>query len=281
MLCTKCKEYRIILMFEQYIITKKNCDSEKFNEIYENNLELSVDDCICDRCNHEIKKGISYIIDIEDFLDDVYEYFAKEIMNDIHCCQECGEGQDIQNIYPGLKSCYYDEEDDPEQMFAEMDTASTIEEIINDFFNDFDSFIESHYEEIVRHMQCPKCNNGSGTDMVEKMDFGEFDLSSEVYTENDIKQFNHNFYGDEIQSIDIELSEIAKNLNTKIYFCDTNSPWQRGLNENTNGLLRFFFKKGLDFTKISNDELQKVVMLINNRPRKTLDFLSPLEFILK
>ena len=75
--------------------------------------------------------------------------------------------------------------------------------------------------------------------------------------------------------------DIETDLDTKIYFADPHAPWQRGLNENTNDMIRFFFPKGTDFHKVTDEELQAVVSLINNRPRKTLGFLSPLEFISK
>ncbi|MCM1024222.1 MAG: IS30 family transposase, partial [Prevotella sp.] len=66
----------------------------------------------------------------------------------------------------------------------------------------------------------------------------------------------------------------------KVFFCDPYSPWQRGTNENTNGLLRQFFPKGTSFADISGEELQAVVDLINNRPRKRLGFRSPAELFL-
>ena len=72
---------------------------------------------------------------------------------------------------------------------------------------------------------------------------------------------------------------IEKDLKTTIYFADPHSPWQRGLNENTNDMLRFFFPKGTDFSKITEQELMSVLNLINNRPRKCLDYISPLEFV--
>ena len=75
--------------------------------------------------------------------------------------------------------------------------------------------------------------------------------------------------------------EIEEELNTKVYFCDPHSPWQRGLNENTNDILRFFFPKGTNFLEVSEEEIDSVVNLINNRPRKCLDFLSPIEFLSK
>jgi transposase, IS30 family len=60
-----------------------------------------------------------------------------------------------------------------------------------------------------------------------------------------------------------------------VYFAHPYSPWERGTNENTNGLLREFIPKGTDFSTVSEENLQKYVHLINNRPRKRLKFLSP------
>ncbi len=74
---------------------------------------------------------------------------------------------------------------------------------------------------------------------------------------------------------------IESDLNTTIYFADPHAPWQRGLNENTNDMLRFFFPKGTDFNSITEEDLLCVVHLINSRPRKCLGFLSPLDFISK
>ena len=73
--------------------------------------------------------------------------------------------------------------------------------------------------------------------------------------------------------------EFEKALDATVYFTDTHSPWQRGSNENINGLIRFFFPKCTDFRSVSPNQVDLVLHLINNRPRKCLGWLSPLEFL--
>ena len=66
---------------------------------------------------------------------------------------------------------------------------------------------------------------------------------------------------------------IATNL--QVYFCDPRSPWQRGSNENTNGLLRQYFPRGTDLSRVSQAHLNAIAMRLNQRPRKTLGFETP------
>ncbi len=74
-----------------------------------------------------------------------------------------------------------------------------------------------------------------------------------------------------------EHRRFSLDTNIKVYFCDPSSPWQRGSNENTNGLLRQYFPKGMDLSNIHQNRLNAVARQLNERPRKTLDFRTPAE----
>ena len=73
--------------------------------------------------------------------------------------------------------------------------------------------------------------------------------------------------------------QITARIGTRVFFCDAHSPWQRGSNENTNGLLRDYFPKGTDLANISPEELQRVADEINDRPRKTRGWARPADLI--
>ena len=69
----------------------------------------------------------------------------------------------------------------------------------------------------------------------------------------------------------------TKETKMQVYFAHPRSPWERGTNENTNRLIRDFFPKKTDFTKVTRREIKRVQRLLNERPRKTLDFRTPFE----
>lgn len=74
-----------------------------------------------------------------------------------------------------------------------------------------------------------------------------------------------------------EFHELERDLDTEVYFAEPHKPWQRGTNENTNDIVRFFFPKGFDFRTVTDEDVQRVEDYINNRPRKCLGWKTPAE----
>lgn len=74
---------------------------------------------------------------------------------------------------------------------------------------------------------------------------------------------------------------IEKELNIKVYYANPYHSWERGVNENSNGLIRRYFPKGTDFSLITYEEIKKVEYLLNSKPRKRLDYLTPYEVYYK
>ena len=76
-----------------------------------------------------------------------------------------------------------------------------------------------------------------------------------------------------------DAARFTRETGFKVYFCDPHSPWQKGTNENTNGLIRQYFPKGTDFTKVTDEEVKEMQDQLNSRPRQTLGWLTPAEVL--
>ena len=74
--------------------------------------------------------------------------------------------------------------------------------------------------------------------------------------------------------------EIEKELNCTAYFCDSYCAWRKGTNENTNGLLREFYPKGVDFSQVGKTEFKHIIQSLNNRARKCIKYKIPQEELL-
>lgn len=210
MLCSNCKEYKVLLALEEYIVSLNPTAYSILHDLYENYFEICTNRELCPGCGCGLVEGECYLEESDGLIDDVFRFIGEEISKEIDCCTQCGEGEEIQALYPSIKSCFYDEDDDPEAIFEGIDTSSTVEDIMNDFFEDRAQLWYDYYDRIVEFISCPKCGNGSGQDYDEKIDNGSFDLYTDVYTKNDIQRFNHDFYGDEIETLKSEISELAK-----------------------------------------------------------------------
>ncbi len=131
------------------------------------------------------------------------------------------------------------------------------------------SFIATHVERKSRYLLAGKMNDKSANSMNEttRQLFRKIPRSKrQTITVDNGKEF-------------AGFKEMEKSVGLCCYFADPYSSYQRGTNENTNGLLRQFFPKGTDFNKVGRTELDKAVALINNRPRKCLNYRTPHEVI--
>ena len=74
-------------------------------------------------------------------------------------------------------------------------------------------------------------------------------------------------------------AEITQKTGVAIYFADPHSPWQRGANENINGLIRQYLPKGMDLSEVTQEELDKIAYSLNIRPRKRFNFKCPIQMM--
>lgn len=208
MTCINCKENKILQLFEEFIISKEPTDYDVVNEIFNHFSQKAVNIPYCYSCLRQISAG-ERVFANDFYKEKITSYFAQKIMDSIECCPECGQGQDIQELRYTIQSIFDDEDDDPDAMFESYNTASAIEDLLNEIFCDREDEWDEFYDSIIKKIQC-KCGAGSGADMDEKRDYGKFDRYSEVYTQRDIKLFNHKFYGDDLDNASDYINELAK-----------------------------------------------------------------------
>lgn len=212
--CINCDVNRLILLFEEYIISNEPKECKIFNEIYINHIKKATIPHRCNECGRLISKGEIFFDDddYDDYKNEITFYFAQKTMDRISCCTECCEGQDIQEIRWSMQSIFNEEDEDADKLLESIDTASTVEDLLNEIFYRKEDAWDKFYESIISKIKCPQCGNGSGVDMDEKIDYGSFDRYTEVYTKRDLELFNHKFYGDTIEEIGHCVNELAKNL---------------------------------------------------------------------
>lgn len=125
------------------------------------------------------------------------------------------------------------------------------------------SFVERKYR-----FTCLALMDGNSPEALNKAILKRFkdspELSFRTLTLDNGQEFSHHH-------------ELAAKLACKVYFTHPRSPWERGLNENTNGLLRQFYPKGTKFHTLTEEELTNIEHLLNTRPRKCLQYRTPME----
>lgn len=207
MICMNCEANKMLRIFEEYIISSAPNDFEEITKIFDCFMEKAKSDGRCCECGRKIVLG-EMVLEDDSYIENILKYFSGKVMKSIECCERCGQGQDIQSIWFAMQRIFNEEDENPEEMFEEYNTSSTIEELLYEVFAGKEDEWEDFFDNIVEKIECPKCGSGSGIDMDEKIDYGKFDRYTDIYTKYDIDLFNHKFYGDAL----IEAADCANDL---------------------------------------------------------------------
>jgi hypothetical protein len=205
MICQNCKKFEFFNELEHYFVKSNLCKPlEYFSEYATENCEENL---VCDNCGEEILVGDLYYEDeglIEDAKDDLFKELAKVVMLNIAACEECEHGQLLSDIRYRVNKTFNEEDESAADIYKRFHSSTEL----NDLIYNVTGF-DDYYEEIVNHISCPHCRNGSGENYDEKFDHGRFNLYTEVYTNEDIAYFEEKFYGEAYVEIKHEIERIA------------------------------------------------------------------------
>lgn len=206
MICQSCAEFSFFDYLEHYFTSSYLYKPNDYFSAFV--TENKIDGFICKSCGTSLLLGDLYF-DTKDDLDNakeaVFVEIANVVMQNIEACEQCSHGHLMDDIQHSIEETFDDEDENSEEIFEEFDSRTELKDLIWEI-TEFD---EDYFDSIVAHIECPHCNNGSGPDYDEKIDYGKFDLYTDVFTKKDIMYFNNKFYGDPYEEIRKEISRIA------------------------------------------------------------------------
>lgn len=206
MICRNCQEYEKILSIQKSLINTSLDIVVNFKEYAILNLGNKL---ICDGCGSDIYNAEYYLDEdgIEGIREEIIHQIAEKVKKEIRCCENCGHGEVIHGLKHSIYSIFDEEDEEPEKIFEELEESTDLGDLINDI-SDWD---EDIIKGVINYVSCPNCGNGTGFNYEEKVDYGELDEYTTVYTQQNIDRFNEKFYDEKAvyESIQHEINSIA------------------------------------------------------------------------
>lgn len=195
MICASCLAKKLVGSFERCVVKKSPEDYVFLNDTF-TELSRYTDGDVCTECGQTIAEN-EVCYDEELMVNETAKNVGKMLTQKICCCEQCGAGTVIDDYGWALrKSCIDDEErEEAEKELSRLTTSEPLEDLFWDYFED-DCWIDQ-LSIIASNTYCPNCLNGYGIDYDDKIDYGELNQYTEVYTKSDLDDFNKKFYGEE------------------------------------------------------------------------------------
>lgn len=208
MLCSSCLGNTILGKFEKNIACVNPRDDVFLQEVFGEAM-VGHSSCRCSLCNRSIGVNETAYKEEDELVDLIIEKIGDMFSSKIVCCEQCGTGEIISMYSHSLLKACDDKEEELEALkeISRINTSVSIEDFLNDYF--LDDYWLDYYDQIAMNMHCPNCQNGSGIDYDEKIDYGTFDQYSEIFTQIDQNRFNHIFYGDELLQVDDYIDRVC------------------------------------------------------------------------